>query len=359
MIHQFTHLLSKPRYWIDRDQGRGELIRQEMRRVEIALDEFAKLESNLSNLPTRQERVAAILKTLGIAPVTQADICIAPDAPRLAFRDVARNTDERTLIATILPPEVFASNTLNYLSPWYFNAEEIFEHTSSVRECYEPTFPTKIQSEIDGLVAHLYGLTEEEFRRVLSTFPLVEPSIKDAALAAYERFALASDDLALSELIAQGETTRVEFKEAACWNATRNYKDPMMKDNIVQAVAAFMNSRDGGILLIGVRNDRTVVGLADDYKAANEQRHDRDSYQLFLQGILNNGLSLKGAQTLFYSISFGTLGGKDVCRVDVKPADEPVFVKNGPLYDFYIRDGNGKRKLNMLDAFAYRKLRWG
>lgn len=132
-----------------------------------------------------------------------------------------------------------------------------------------------------------------------------------------------------------------------------------MKDNIVQAVASFMNSKDGGTVLLGVKNDGAVVGLADDFKAANSQRQDSDSYERFLRDILNIGLSLKGALTLFYTISFAALGGKDVCRIDVKPANEPVFVRNGPHYDFYIRDGNGKRKLNMLDAFAYRKQHWG
>lgn len=43
----------------------------------------------------------------------------------------------------------------------------------------------KLRAELDGLVAHLYGLTEEEFRYVLTTFPLVADSVKSAALQAY------------------------------------------------------------------------------------------------------------------------------------------------------------------------------
>ncbi|MBS1717647.1 MAG: ATP-binding protein [Armatimonadetes bacterium] len=42
-----------------------------------------------------------------------------------------------------------------------------------------------LRAELDGLVACLYELTEEEFRHVLSTFPLVDPAVKDAALAAF------------------------------------------------------------------------------------------------------------------------------------------------------------------------------
>src|SRR6266566_4557417 len=440
MIHQFTHLFSEPRYWIDSDQGRSMLVRQEMRRVEFALDALAILQSTVNNLPTRQERVSAFLKALGYPPLSPTDVYIAPDAPRLAFRDVARNTDERTLIATILPPGVFASNTLNYVAPWYFNAEEIFERPSSVRECYEPTFPTKtlaylcgvfnsftldyllrfkvtahvnmfylyqlpvprltidnpryeaiatrvaqlvcvgtefdeirrellgnvnshiatddkerrqLQCEIDGLVAHLYGLTEKEFVHVLDTFPQVRQSIKNAALDAYHQFALELDDLATTELIAKGETERVEFKIAACWNAVLNKKDDSMRDNIVQEVAAFLNSKEGGIVLIGVEDNGKIVGLSDDYKAANPQKQNRDGFQLFLLDTLKNNLADNWSQ--FYKISFGAIQGKDMCRIDILPATDPVYTKSG---DFYIREGNRKRKLTPKETVEYLKQRW-
>ena len=43
----------------------------------------------------------------------------------------------------------------------------------------------KLRAEIDGLVAHLYGLTEEEFAHILSTFPLVPDPVTIAARNAY------------------------------------------------------------------------------------------------------------------------------------------------------------------------------
>jgi len=441
MIHQFTHLFSKPRYWIDADQGRSELTRQEVRRVEMALDGLAILQGNVSHIASRQERVSAFLETLGYPPLSPDDVCIAPDASRLAFRDVARNTDERTLIATILPPGVFTSNTLNYLTPWYFNAEEIFEHPLSIKECYEPTFPVPIlaylcgvfnsftldyllrfkvtahvnmfylyqlpvprlapdnprsidiatraaqlicvgpefdelrsellgdvnahvatddierrqlQSEIDGLVAHLYGLKEDEFVHILNTFRQVEQSIKKAVMDAYHKFALEPDNLNIAELIAKGETDRVEFKEAACWNKKLNRRDDPMRDNVIQEVVAFLNSREGGIVLIGVEDDGTVVGLEDDYRAANSQKQNRDGYKLFLLDVLKN--NLESNCSLLYKISFGTIQGKDVCRIDITPSTEAVYVKNG---DFYIREGNRKRKLTPQETVAYTRQRWG
>lgn len=44
-----------------------------------------------------------------------------------------------------------------------------------------------LRAELDGLVAHLYGLTEDEFAHILSTFPLVADPVKSAAMEAYRR----------------------------------------------------------------------------------------------------------------------------------------------------------------------------
>ncbi len=49
----------------------------------------------------------------------------------------------------------------------------------------DPTERAKLRAELDGLVAHLYGLSEEEFAHILSTFPLVTEPVKIAALNAW------------------------------------------------------------------------------------------------------------------------------------------------------------------------------
>jgi hypothetical protein len=49
----------------------------------------------------------------------------------------------------------------------------------------DPTERARLRSELDGLVAHLYGLTEAEFVHILETFPLVAEPVKVAAHNAY------------------------------------------------------------------------------------------------------------------------------------------------------------------------------
>ncbi|WP_341525891.1 hypothetical protein WKK05_25415 [Nostoc sp. UHCC 0302] len=52
----------------------------------------------------------------------------------------------------------------------------------------DETERAKLRAELDGMVAHLYGLTEDEFSYILTTFPIVNETVKEAALEAYCNF---------------------------------------------------------------------------------------------------------------------------------------------------------------------------
>ena len=148
--------------------------------------------------------------------------------------------------------------------------------------------------------------------------------MKETTLDAYRRFAPDPTDQQLAAMIARGESARLEFKVAACWNPATKAKDGTLKDNIVQGVAAFLNSREGGALLIGVASDGTIVGLADDFTAANPQRPGRDSYELFLRDLIGTQLGRENGDC--YAISFHVINGREVCRISVVPAAKLVYL---------------------------------
>ena len=211
MIHQFTHTYSAPRYWVEERAGRKALLGRE---------------------PDAGQ-------TLGY------------ESYRIAYRSIARNTDERTMIATVLPPHSFFGHSLNASTPDLHGADLLFvsailnslvfdfalrqrvsanltmffiyqqpvpriTQSDSAYEpivaraaklvCSTPEFDalatatglkgsqegvtnpserTRLRAELDGLIAHLYGLTEEEFAHVLATFPVVPDPVKVAAQNAY------------------------------------------------------------------------------------------------------------------------------------------------------------------------------
>ncbi|MFM2253004.1 MAG: hypothetical protein RJB68_1341, partial [Pseudomonadota bacterium] len=175
---------------------------------------------------------------------------------RIAIRRIARNTDERTLFCTVLPPNsvvvhslfvnvdkildpqtsLYLCAALNSFVADYFIRQQVTSNVSQFAIHLLPvprpiasdaafrsvvsraarlicttavfddlaksvglqghqggatdsTERAKMRAELDGLVAHLYGLSEEEFTHILGTFPLVADAVKVDAHNAYRRVA--------------------------------------------------------------------------------------------------------------------------------------------------------------------------
>jgi hypothetical protein len=67
--------------------------------------------------------------------------------------------------------------------------------TSTMTPTTDPAARQRLRDELDAIIAHLYGLSRDDFAHVLATFPLVFPSTpqgaakKAALLAVYDTFA--------------------------------------------------------------------------------------------------------------------------------------------------------------------------
>jgi len=156
----------------------------------------------------------------------------------------------------------------------------------------------------------------------------------------------------IDRIIDLGESTRLEFKQTACWNAYRGVKDHALVENVVKSVVGFMNSK-GGLLLIGVDNGARIIGLEDDLKNADPMKPNKDGYELFLRNSINSSIS--GSAMTFYDIEFvRSRDVKDICKIDIKAASKPVYFKGM----FYVRNGNQTRLLTTQDAVDYISENW-
>ena len=210
-----------------------------------------------------------------------------------------------------------------------------------------------LRAELDGMIAHLYGLTEAEFTHILSTFPIVLDEVKQAALKEYRNFIPKAGDAEILALIAQGESAQLEFKSTARWNLKEAKKDRTMEEVILKTIAAFLNT-NGGTLLIGVEDNGNILGLQPDYQTL--QKKNRDGYELWL----TNDLLLKemGKDLAPYiAISFHIIDQQEICKITAQRAPEPVYVhirnKAGQLEEcFFIRTNNSTGKLDTPSAIA-------
>jgi ATP-dependent Lon protease len=157
-----------------------------------------------------------------------------------------------------------------------------------------------------------------------------------------------------AELIAAGESRNVEFKSTARLNLATGKRDTAIELAVVKTVTGFLNAH-GGTLLIGVADNGTPCGLQDDYIAAGNK--GRDGYENFLTTLLDRRVGRAAVANV--SIIFESLEGSDICRLDVKPSNDPVFVTNDKGdADLYVRLNNSTRPLNTADALKYVRQHW-
>ena len=161
------------------------------------------------------------------------------------------------------------------------------------------------------------------------------------------------------ELLALGESDRLEFKSTARVNLRTGAKDERMEQVIAKAACGFLNS-DGGTLLIGVDDAGTVLGLDPDF--ATLKVPDADRFELWLRDLLSTTLGANAANLV--AIDFTTLPTDDagealVCRLDCSASPRPVYLRaRGAAPELYVRVGNSTRQLRVDDATDYVMHRW-
>ena len=153
-----------------------------------------------------------------------------------------------------------------------------------------------------------------------------------------------SNSIDIADIIKQGESQQVEFKSTLRWNIRANKMGKEIEIAWMKTVVAFLNS-DGGTLLVGVDDDGGIVGTELD-KFKND-----DKYLLHVNNSIKDCI---GVQYANY-VSFDLIPHEDqkVLYVNCKPAEEPVFLKNGNDEEFYVRFGPSSKKLTTKEALAY------
>ena len=113
----------------------------------------------------------------------------------------------------------------------------------------------------------------------------------------------------IPRLIEAGETLAVEFKGES--------RHPLNDRDLVEAVACLANSAQGGVLLVGVEDDKTVTGA--------RPRHGATTDPLRVQAYIVNAT----IPPLSVSASLAQVQGKDILVIEVPPATMAVGTKKG------------------------------
>ncbi len=210
----------------------------------------------------------------------------------------------------------------------------------NTRENVRLTFEHKVEDVIQEIVDSNFDLykritDDRAFGLAIKTF------LFDQYLRAHRQ---------ADELIKRGESKTLEFKATLRWSLREKRQDDTgVTHAVLKTVAAFLNT-EGGDLLIGVADDRTIVGIEAD------RLENDDKFMLHLAQVVRNGLGDRAGTCIDPKTQI--VQGKTVCLVSCQRSPEPVFLKwkgmeANPSGDFYVRSGPGSIRLSPESAAEY------
>ncbi|MFN8052872.1 MAG: putative DNA binding domain-containing protein [Acidimicrobiales bacterium] len=163
------------------------------------------------------------------------------------------------------------------------------------------------------------------------------------------------------------ESQWIEYKATLRTHDTDGEIDKLLEVPVLKTIAAFLNSYDGGTLLIGVTDTGEVHGLDADYASLHKDgKDDADLFQLHLGQIVRKSMGEAAATNM--TVQVHHVDGHDICRVHVRasgyPVDAAVTRVNKGQHEtktaFYVRTGNGTHEFTDPDEKAkYTATRWG
>ena len=148
----------------------------------------------------------------------------------------------------------------------------------------------------------------------------------------------------------EDENRYLEFKSSLRWDYRQEKVNPELEQVIIKTICAFGNT-DGGILLIGVDDDKNILGLEKDFNTL--KKPNADFFEIHLRNILHTLLGVRYVSK-HLRMNFEELEeNKIVCSIKVFAADEAIFLKtknkNGQTIEkFYVRSGNSSQEIKTI-----------
>jgi hypothetical protein len=190
----------------------------------------------------------------------------------------------------------------------------------------------------------------QEFDLVLSP-PISEGTFETKRCLSLRKHTISSETF-MNEVQA-AESSRLELKSSLYFDYQKHQANPHLKlaecrseaviHSTLKTIAAFLNTQ-GGILYIGVSDDRVVLGLAPDNRCLGvTSETDLDIWQLSLQELIRTRFKDGGGIGPYIEVSIVAHSGTSIARVQVASKSKLSFLKskeNKDSWHLYRRDGN-------------------
>lgn len=155
-------------------------------------------------------------------------------------------------------------------------------------------------------------------------------------------------------LIATGEGEFIEFKASLMWDYRKQSVNKELYEPVMKNLVGFMNAR-GGLLLIGVDDEGSVLGIEPDLKTL--RKPGVDGFENVFNVAFGNMVGMEYRP--FVTLTFPALEDKTICAVSVRPSTHPAYLRYQGKEEFYLRTGNSSNALGVSAAVQYIQSRFG
>jgi len=215
----------------------------------------------------------------------------------------------------------------------------------NTRENMRLAFEQKVEDAIQGIVETNFDL----YKRITDD-PAFGEAIKSLLFDQYLRSHRQAE-----ELLKQPESTTLEFKSSLRWNVREGKMDERVVTRaVLKTVAAFLNTQ-GGDLLVGIGDDKSVLGIEID------QLESDDQFMRHLAQVVRNALGDRAGTCINPTTQI--VQGRTVCLVSCQRSPEPVFLKwkdteENEGGDFFVRSGPRSDRLSPESVKQYIRTRF-
>jgi len=158
----------------------------------------------------------------------------------------------------------------------------------------------------------------------------------------------------LREILARGESEKLEFKSALRWDYKENKKNSkMIEPAIAKAIVGFLNAK-GGMLCIGIDPTGQILGLQNDFSTLRDQ--NTDGFERAIIDVVNNYVGKEFAK--YVHAKFEQIDNKIICMIKIDPSRSPAYLKIDNLTVFVVRLGNRTEQMDVKVANEYIKNHW-
>lgn len=154
-------------------------------------------------------------------------------------------------------------------------------------------------------------------------------------------------------LISQGENSTIEFKSSLRWDLKQEKINRSLEEVVLKTIAGFLNG-DGGTLLIGVTDDKQIVGLENDYKTLKNK--NRDGFHQAITTLISSNFGTDLCQNI--QVFFHSVDNSDICRVIVAHSNRPAYLKHNGRLKLFARTGVSTRELNVKETVEFVSTQW-